>query len=104
MKLTIFPTGQSASEKKIPQSKWNKKDEAFKTVCFKSLKALFSVEADKPTLLCQMLFQSRRKLQVQAARWYSNLTLAAIVKSCSFSLPFRSNAWCEWELKTLIVA
>jgi hypothetical protein len=29
---------------KIPQ----KKDEAFKTVCSKSLKALFSVEADKP--------------------------------------------------------
>jgi hypothetical protein len=26
-----------------------KKDEAFKTVCSKSLKALFSVEADKPS-------------------------------------------------------
>jgi hypothetical protein len=26
----------------------HKKEEAFKTVCFKSLKALFSVEADKP--------------------------------------------------------
>jgi hypothetical protein len=25
-----------------------KKNEAFKTVCFKSLKAIFSVEADKP--------------------------------------------------------
>ena len=34
-----------------------KKDEAFKTVCFKSLKALFSVEADKPDLLCQILYR-----------------------------------------------
>jgi hypothetical protein len=36
------------TEKKIPQSFCTKKGEAFKTVCFKSLKALFSVEADKP--------------------------------------------------------
>jgi len=33
----------------VPAKNRQKKDEAFKTVCSKSLKALFSVEADKPT-------------------------------------------------------
>ncbi len=34
-----------------------KKDEAFKTVCFKSLKALFSVEADKPERVSQIVYR-----------------------------------------------
>jgi hypothetical protein len=33
-----------------------KKDEAFKTACSKSLKAIFSVEADKPLLVAQILY------------------------------------------------
>ena len=41
----------------MQQVKPSEKDEAFKTVCFKSLKALFSVEADKPGLLSQIVYR-----------------------------------------------
>jgi hypothetical protein len=48
--LAIFPTTSLEMRKKFPTRCFPEKDEAFKTVCFKSLKALFSVEADKPIL------------------------------------------------------